>query len=206
MVIPGEFYRSGQMRPGQLARTIQDRGIKTVLNLRGSHPDEEWYIQERDTALAGGATQVDIAMSSCEWMSRAQLKTLVDTLDASRRPILIHCWHGSERTGWVSAITELLQPNSTLEHARRQLSLRYLYIRAGDGKVMAQHLDQYEDWLQWMGWCHTPERFRTWVAEGFRPGTPSRELWPYDPYPLVVVTDPPGTGEPQDVVPAAPAP
>jgi protein tyrosine phosphatase (PTP) superfamily phosphohydrolase (DUF442 family) len=204
-VAPG-VYRSGQMGPGQLGRTIKDRGIKTVLNLRGSHPEQEWYAQERDTTLASGAIQVDVAMSSCEWMSRSQLRSLVDVLETCERPVLIHCQHGSERTGWVSAVSELLRPGSDLEHARRQLSLRYLYIRAGDAKVMALHLEQYEHWLNWMGWRHTPDRFRAWVAEGFQPGSPSRELWPYDPYPLVVVTEPPGTGESKDVVPAAALP
>ena len=27
-------------------------------------------------------------------------------------------------------------------------------------------------------------------TEGFQPGVPNREQWPYDPYPLVVVTRP----------------
>ena len=34
----------------------------------------------------------------------------------------------------------------------------------------------------------SPEHFRRWVDEGFRPQLPNREEWPYDPYPLVVIT------------------
>ena len=86
-------------------------------------------------------------MSSCVWMSRAQLNALVESLDTAEYPMLIHCAWGSERTGLVSAFAELLRPGSTLADARAQFSLGYLFVRINDGKVMAEHLDQYENWL-----------------------------------------------------------
>ena len=104
--------------------------------------------------------------------------------------MLIHCQWGSERTGLVSAFAELLRPGSTLDDARAQFSIRYLFVRVNDGKVMAEHLDQYESWLRAGGMKHDPATFRRWVDEGFKPGEPSREQWPYDPYPLVVITRP----------------
>jgi hypothetical protein len=186
----GRVYRSGQMPASTLRRTIRDYKIKTVLNLRGPNPNA-WYRAERAATLESGATQIDIPMSSCVWMSRAQLGSLVATLDAAEYPLLIHCQWGSERTGLVSAFAELLRPGSTLAEARAQFSIRYLFLRLKDGKIMAEHLDQYEGWLRTHGWEHDPSRFRLWVKDGFRPQTPNREQWPYDPYPLVVVTRPP---------------
>ena len=129
MVQQYRLYRSGQMPATALARTIRDHRIKTVLNLRGANKDS-WYAAERATTLEAGATQVDIPMSSCVWMSRAQLATLIATLDTAEYPILIHCQWGAERTGLASAFAELLRPDSTLEDARRQFSIRYL-VRAG---------------------------------------------------------------------------
>jgi protein tyrosine phosphatase (PTP) superfamily phosphohydrolase (DUF442 family) len=187
---PGSVYRSGQMPANVLARTIRERRIKTVLNLRGVNAGQSWYRAERDAVTGSGATLVDISMSSCQWMSRAQLRAVVRTLDTCEYPLLIHCAWGSERTGLVSAFATLLRPGGTLEEAERQFSLRYLFVRAGDGKVMPEHLDQYEAWLEQKEWSHTPDRFRLWAAEGFRPLRPSREQWPYDPYPLVAVTRP----------------
>ena len=146
-VQPGRIYRSGQMPASALARTIRDYQIKTVLNLRGPNKDS-WYAVERATTLEAGATQVDIPMSSCVWMSRAQLRTLIETFDTAEYPILIHCQWGAERTGLASAFAELLRPGSTLEDARRQFSIRYLFLRVNDGKIMAEHLDQYERWLR----------------------------------------------------------
>jgi protein tyrosine phosphatase (PTP) superfamily phosphohydrolase (DUF442 family) len=185
----GRIYRSGQMPSSSLDRTVRDYKIKTVLNLRGSNKDS-WYSSERAATTEAGATQVDIAMSSCIWMSRAQLRTVIETLDTAEYPMLIHCQWGSERTGLISAFAELLRPGSTLEDARSQFSIRYLFVRVNDGKIMAEHLDQYERWLAEQGWKHEPSHFRRWVAEGYRPKVPSREQWPYDPYPLVVITRP----------------
>jgi len=189
-VQPGRVYRAGQMPATALARTLRANRIKTVLNLRGSNPGDAWYPGEVAATNAAGATQVDVAMSSCIWMSRAQLRALVRALDTAEYPLLIHCAWGSERTGLVAAFAELLTPGGTLADARAQFSIRYLFVPINDGKVMAQHLDQYESWLRASGKKHDPANFHRWVDRGFKPGVPGREQWPYDPYPLVVITRP----------------
>jgi protein tyrosine phosphatase (PTP) superfamily phosphohydrolase (DUF442 family) len=189
-VQPGRIYRSAQMPGSALAQTLRERQIKSVLNLRGQNPSETWYRDEMAATRRAGATHIDVAMSSCLWMSREQLRALVKTLESADYPLLIHCAWGSERTGLVSAFAELLRPGSSLDQARAQFSIRYLFVRIGDGTVMAEHLDLYESWLGNLGMVHTPDNFRRWVADGFQPGKPSREDWPYDPYPLVVTTRP----------------
>jgi len=186
----GELFRSAQMSANALKQTIREHRIKTVLNLRGKNPNQPWYRAEREAALNAGATLVDIPMSSSEWMSRPQLRAVVDVLENYERPILIHCQWGSERTGLVSTFAELLRPGATLNDARGQLSLRYLYARVGDGKAMAEHIDAYESWLRERHAEHSPESFRRWVSKGYMPKPPSREFWPYDPDPVFVVTRP----------------
>lgn len=187
-ITDGELYRSGQMTASALNSTIAKCGIKTVLNLRGFHPEEKWYAAEREVTLANQGVQIDVALSSSEWMSRQQMTTLVDILDRADRPLLIHCFHGAERTGLISAFAELLRDGSTLAAARQQFTLFYLFVPVGDGLRMPEHLDQYEAWLKGTSTSHTPERFRYWARKEYHPGTPSREAWPYDPYPLRVVS------------------
>lgn len=189
VVQPGQVYRSGQMSSSALADTLKKFSIKTVLNLRG--PSEKaWYRDERATTLAAGATQVDIPMSSCLWMSREQFRTLVDVVATAERPMLIHCSWGSERTGLAAAVCELLRPGARLEDAQNQFSLTYLYVPAGDGRVMSEHLDAYAAWLKTERLEHDPPTFRRWVLEAYRPRKPNCDEWPYNPYPLVVVTRP----------------
>jgi hypothetical protein len=187
---PGQIYRSGQMSARALEETVRTYQIKTVLNLRGPNPEQAWYREEVASTLAAGATQIDIALSACVWMSRVQLRTLVRVLDTCEYPLILHCAWGSERTGLTSAIAELLRPGTSLAQARGQLALRYLYLRLGDGKIMSEFLDQYEDWLRRNHRQHSPEVFRSWASRDYRPGTPSREEWPYDPLPLFVLTRP----------------
>jgi protein tyrosine phosphatase (PTP) superfamily phosphohydrolase (DUF442 family) len=190
VVEPGRIYRSAQLGPGALAQILRDRRIKTVLNLRGSNPDQAWYRAERAATLAAGATQVDVPMSSDQWLARDQARTLLEVLDSGAYPLLIHCEWGAERTGLVAAIATLLRPGASLADARAQFSPYFLFLPIRDGRVMAGHLDAYEAWLRQNRVAHTPGRFRLWLAQDYRPGSPSREYWPYNPYPLVVVSRP----------------
>ncbi|HEX8203116.1 MAG TPA: tyrosine-protein phosphatase [Isosphaeraceae bacterium] len=191
------MYRSAQLSPGALARILRDHHIRTVLNLRGANPEQGWYRAERAATLAAGATQVDVPMSSDQWLAHDQARTLVRVLDTGAYPLLIHCEWGAERTGLVAAIATLLRPGSTLADAKAQFSAYYLFVPVQDGRVMAGHLDGYEAWLRRRRLPHAPDRFRLWLAEAYRPGSPSREFWPYNPYPLVVVTRPRAAGRRQ---------
>lgn len=187
-VEPGDLYRSGQMRAGSLAGVVGQHRIKTVLNLRGSHPESPWYRDERAATLEAGATQVDLPLSSCEWMSKAQARVLLEVLETAERPLLVHCFHGSERTGMVSAFAELLRPGATLQDAEAQFSFRHMYFGLGDGVVTRRHLEQYENWLRARSLDHSPDHFRRWLGVEYQPGQPNHDQWNYDPYPLVVVT------------------
>jgi len=189
----GAVYRSDQMRPEDLAKTIRELGIRTVLNLRGPNPGETWYDAERSAVVGAGAELVDMSLSSSEWMSRQQAIALSKVIKESPRPLLIHCYHGSERTGLASAMTHLLTPGQSVESAGREFSWRYLYFGLGDGVTTFAQFDSYRRWLASNGKSHTPEVFAQWLETGFTPKWPSREQWPYDPYPLVVKSSPPET-------------
>ena len=186
----GAVYRSGQLTPAGLRRAIEANGIRTVLNLRGSNPSQDWYRGERAATLERGCTQVDFAMASDLYLSRAQARCLVEVLDFSPRPMLIHCQWGAERTGLAAAFADLLRTGGSVESARGQFSIRHLYLPIKDGLVMSEHVELYARHLKTNGLDHTPTQFRRWVTEAYRPPTPSREEWAADPYPLLIVHRP----------------
>lgn len=191
---PSPVYRSDQMDPEMLRIVIRELGIRTVVNLRGPNPGESWYDDERATTLANGATQIDLPLSSCDWMSRPQALTLAQTLKDAPRPLLIHCFHGSERTGLASSMIRLLTEGQTVEDAAKAFSWRYLYFGLGDGVVSQRQFEQYQHWLELNQKKHSPDLYMTWLRTGFTPGSPSREAWPYDPYPLLIRSVPPAAG------------
>ena len=98
---PGRVYRSGQMPAGDLAATVRGRRIRTVLNLRGVEPGQGVVPGRARGDDRRGATQVDVSMSSCEWMSRVQLRTVVRVLDACEYPLLdpLPVGVGTDRVG-----------------------------------------------------------------------------------------------------------
>jgi hypothetical protein len=187
---PGRIYRSGQMTAPALNRTIHDHRIKTVLNLRGVNEGQAWYVAERQATTSTGATQVDVSLATDMWLTRTQLRTLIEVLDTCDYPLLIHCEWGAERTGLISAFAELLRPGATLADARAQFSLRYLFYTDRQNQVLAQHIDEYESWLRAKGLAHSPQRFRRWAVEGYVPKTPNRGEWRFDPYPPITITRP----------------
>lgn len=194
-VEPGRVYRSAQLSAGQLRDVVRQHGIRTVLNLRGPNPESAWYRDEVAATLAAGAVQVDVPLASDMWLSKDQARTLLEILDGSPKPMLVHCEFGAERTGLVSAIIELLEPGRTLADAKAQFSLRYLYLPIRDGLVMKGHVDRYESWLRAAAIEHSPAAFRRWLLSVYEPPYPnSREHWECNPYPRKVVTslDPEG--------------
>lgn len=190
VVEPARIYRSRQLDAGTLTRVIRDKGIRTVLNLRGPNPSADWYPAERLATIGAGATLVDVPLASDYWLTREQARGLVELLDSAERPLLVHCQFGAERTGLVSMMAVLLRPGGTLEEARSQFSPYFLFLPTEDGLVMLGHLRQYERWLGREGVEHSADAFRRWIGDHYRPGTPNRSQWPYDPYPLRVVTRP----------------
>jgi protein tyrosine phosphatase (PTP) superfamily phosphohydrolase (DUF442 family) len=197
IVEPGRIYRSAQLDAKALGRLIRAHGIKTVLNLRGPNPDQAWYRAEVTATLDAGATLIDIPLASDQWLSTEQARTIVETLDSCAYPILIHCEFGAERTGLVSALAVWLRPGRTFAQGRDQFALGYLFLPVQDGLVMLGHADRYAAWLREQGLDHSPAHLRRWLAEAYRPGTPSREYWPCDPYPRLVVTDRAPDGTPR---------
>jgi hypothetical protein len=189
-VIPAVAHRSGQLNATLLRSAIVSKKVRTVLNLRGGNPDQAWYRDERRVTIEQGAALVDFAMASDMYLSRIQASTLIDILDKCEKPVLIHCQWGAERTGLASAFVELLKTGGSVSDAKRQFSPYYLFLPARDGLVMRRHLDLYEGWLREQGLRHSPDVFRRWIRDEYRPASPSREEWPYDPYPLVVVHRP----------------
>ncbi|HZJ12795.1 MAG TPA: tyrosine protein phosphatase [Methyloceanibacter sp.] len=102
-VVPGEFYRSAQPSGAQVAKYHERYGIKTILNLRGPHPELEWYREEKADADANGIRLIDYPLSSGRDVSGVKLDELLDVLSTAERPILVHCLSGADRSGIVSA-------------------------------------------------------------------------------------------------------
>jgi protein tyrosine phosphatase (PTP) superfamily phosphohydrolase (DUF442 family) len=169
-ILPGRVYRCGQLSGPELEKILRQHGIRTVVNLRGYSPTLPWYQEECLATHDLNVNQEDICFSANRLPSAPELRRLVEVLDRTEYPILLHCRHGADRTGLSAVVVLLLQNGVDLPQARRQLSLRFGHLPLGRQTYLDQFFDLYADWLTARGWEHAPERFREWLSESNFPG------------------------------------
>lgn len=118
----GEFYRARQMPAETLEARIKAYDIKTVVNLRGASPGEEWYDGEIAACARTGAAHVDFDWTMRRLPEPESLLRFVQLLASDAGPFLVHCEGGTHRTGVASACYQLLQ-GKDLDAARDQFGL-----------------------------------------------------------------------------------
>jgi protein tyrosine phosphatase (PTP) superfamily phosphohydrolase (DUF442 family) len=169
-VVPGRVYRTAQLKPEKLQKFIADNGIRTVVNLRGVCANVPWYLGECRTTHAANVNQEDITFSAKRLPAPAEVRRLIDVLDHTEYPVVLHCQRGADRTGLASTVARLLLTDDTLAEAERQLWLRFGHLNAGRTAVIDRFFDYYEAWLAGRGEPHSSTLFRTWVREHYCPG------------------------------------
>jgi tyrosine-protein phosphatase SIW14 len=90
-----EVYRSGQPKARDLKLLVEQLGVKSVLCLRDLHDDDD---EAEGLPLALYRVEMEADDVEPEKVARA-----MQIIKDAPKPILIHCWHGSDRTGLVVA-------------------------------------------------------------------------------------------------------
>lgn len=170
MVAPG-VYRSNHPNHARLA-AYKARGIKTILNLRGTSQVAH-HLFECESCEALGLTLASTRLRARKPAERADLLELFEHFRTLERPFLMHCKSGADRAGLASALYLLAHEGATVEQARAQLHLRYLHLRGTATGVLDHILDHYEDRLaqgqigieEWIATEYDPDEItRSWRA------------------------------------------
>lgn len=169
-VIPGRIYRSAQLSPADLAAVVRAHGIRTVVNLRGCAAPWPWYLDEARATAELDINQEDICLSPYRLPPVQELRRLVDVLDRTEYPILLHCRRGADRTGLASAVALLLTNEASFAQGRWQLGLRFGHVPLGPTAALDGFLDGYRAWLGGRGLRHSSQHFRCWAREEYSPG------------------------------------
>jgi hypothetical protein len=169
-VIPGRVYRTAQLSPERLQAFIAEKGIRTVVNLRGVCSEMPWYLGECRATHAAGVNQEDITFSAKRLPAPSEIQRLVEVLDRTAFPLVFHCQRGADRTGLASTVARLVLTGDSLAAARRQLWPRYGHFAVGRAAVLDRFFEYYESWLAAHSQEHAPDRFRKWVNADYCPG------------------------------------
>lgn len=106
--INDSIYRSEQ--PSKKAfKELESYGFKTIVNLRRLQTDRK---KARETKL----NLIDIPLKS-KTITEADILIVLKTINNSEKPLLIHCWHGSDRTGVVAAAFRVIFEDWSKEKA-----------------------------------------------------------------------------------------
>ena len=109
--ITPDFYRSAQPLKAGFPGLEKEIGIKTVVSLRAFHSDK---------TLAAGTGIKLISIPINTWaIDRRDLVRALAEIEIARKqgPVLLHCQHGADRTGLVSALYRMLYEGWTREAA-----------------------------------------------------------------------------------------
>lgn len=111
--VSNEVYRSGQ--PDEEGfRQMAQAGIRTVINLREYHRD--------DKKAAGSGLQLLRYPVAAGEVTLDDLESILRMIRQAPKPVLVHCWHGSDRTGIVIAAYRIVEQNISVEEAEKELT------------------------------------------------------------------------------------
>ncbi len=167
-VVPGKFYRSGEMSPHRFQEVLQENGIKTVIDLRlgDDDPDPSGH-READYTTALKVNYRHIRFHSSTIPRLDEMNALLQVYKTAALPILVHCSSGTHRSGFAAAVWILEQNGGTREEALDQLSPRYGFFRF---ERRLQSFFKGHPTLDTLIWRYTKEApssqsFSTWIQQ-----------------------------------------
>ncbi|MBK9575652.1 MAG: tyrosine-protein phosphatase [Fibrobacterota bacterium] len=112
--VSADLYRSEQPTVSDI-NDLKALGIRTILNLREYHEDDAklaqaGFVLVHDPVAAGSLTSSD--------MTR-----ILGRIRDAKKPVLVHCWHGSDRTGFTVAGYRMIFQGWTVADAVEEFKL-----------------------------------------------------------------------------------
>lgn len=95
------LYRSAQLSQADVVE-LKKLGVKNVIGLRAFHSDDDWL---RNSGIKASRIKI------YTWaVDDANIVAALKAIRAAEKegPVLLHCWHGADRTGLVTAMYRLL--------------------------------------------------------------------------------------------------
>ncbi|MDY0032777.1 MAG: dual specificity protein phosphatase family protein [FCB group bacterium] len=108
------LYRSAQPTAEGM-RNLKELGVKTIINLRSFHSD-------RGEIGETGLGYEHIYMKAWHPEEKEVVRFLQLVTDPDRTPVLVHCMHGADRTGVLSAVYRVAVEGWTKDEALRELA------------------------------------------------------------------------------------
>ncbi len=160
-IAPGA-WRSNQPSPARLAE-FRRMGIRAVLNLRGANAFAP-YLFEREACEKEGLKLIDSSFQARALSSPEVLLSLLRIFETIEHPFVMHCKSGADRAGLASALYLMHIHGVPVSEARKQLSLKYVHVKAFQTGILDHMLEAYEKDND-----ETPMPVREWIETRYDP-------------------------------------
>ena len=111
--VSAELYRCEQPSADDM-RALEGLGIRSVVNLRAFHSDHDEVdgtgLELREVPMHAGSLEHD------------ELVLALRALLEAPKPVVVHCWHGSDRTGAVVAAWRVAREGWTPAEAAEEMT------------------------------------------------------------------------------------
>lgn len=160
-VAPG-VWRANQPSPRRIAK-YKAMGLDTILNLRGTKEHSPYYF-ERTACEAEGINLISARMKARSMVDRRKLLRLLDIFETIDKPFVMHCKSGADRAGLASALYLMHIKGVHVSEAKKQLSPRYVHVKAFQTGILDYMLDRYEADI-----AKNPMPIREWIETVYSP-------------------------------------
>ena len=175
--ISDEMWRANQPSPEQIREHARERGIKTIINLRGESP-KGYYLLEKEACEANGIDLVDFQMFSRDTPTPEKVHGARDLFETIKYPALMHCKSGADRAGIMAVLYMHFRQGLPIRDAVEQLSFKYLHVKEGKTGMLDHFFQTYlkveeDTGMSFLDWIDGPydrltvkeEFLRTWKAK-----------------------------------------
>lgn len=92
---------------------LEEIGVKTIINLRQFHSDE-------DKVKGTNLKLIEFPLATMA-VSKDEVKEILEIIKQQTGPVVVHCWHGADRTGTVSAAYRISEQNWSNDKALEEM-------------------------------------------------------------------------------------
>lgn len=158
-VISEDFVRTRQLNKKQLEQVIKRENIQTILNLRGEHIGEQWFDDEKRIAEENDVQFYSLPFRANVFPSQEILLDLLDRLEEGSYPLLVHCQHGADRTGFASVIYRHNILKEPINKAKKELQMTHGHIKYYplDYIIAVYEQSGAQDFRAWVNEKYSPE-------------------------------------------------
>ena len=171
--IAPDMWRCNQPSPSRIKKAA-DRGIRTVINLRGPRADGGWRL-EAEACAKYGLILMDFTARSRAAPDKAMLHATRALFETVQTPAMMHCKSGADRAGLMSALYLLIVEKRPVREAAAQLAWKYGHVKQAKTGLLdaffaayAPFEDKGMEFFDWVDNIYDPDEItRNFQAKGW---------------------------------------